>query len=118
MATKRMRGKDYRKEFNEIEKRKSSLYAHAIQRLEFLIDKYPLASVENGKEEARYLQSRFKREIEGDIVWTLTTRDIIQFIEEIEKWSSARQKAKQLKIDEIYIEARDMMDKVLKRLDD
>jgi hypothetical protein len=115
---KRKRGNDYLKEFNEIEKRKSSLYNHVIKRLEFLIDKYPLAKVDRGHEEARYLPSRFKSLIEGDIVWKLTTWEIIGFIIEIEQWSAKQQKVKQLKIDHIYNDAKDMMDATLKKLDD
>jgi hypothetical protein len=102
-ATKRMTGKDYLKELDELEKSQKSLESHIKTRLKELIKKHPDISIGNLKIE----------NLDG-----LSTYATVACIEMIEKQLEKRQKVKQLTIDHIYKEAKGKMDKALKEMSD
>ena len=99
MATKRMTGIDYRREWNLIQQSEKSLRAHVQARLTELVKKYPDMPMPD------VLRNE----------WTdgISTYGMIGCIEKIEKWSASQQKIKQL-----YIELPDEIKKTLKKLAD
>jgi hypothetical protein len=108
-ATKRMTGKDYRKELNELEKNMKSLEVHVRSRALELCKKYPDAPITRrakGKDMT-------KKWING-----LMTSTMIFIIEKIEKWSSDQEKIEQLTFDNIYKEIQDKMGETLEKLSD
>ena len=94
--TKRMTGKDYRKEWQEIQQSEKSLKAHVDKRLRELIEKYPEAEISilrgNGVEKIKC------SDITVEWFDDLSTFGMIGYIEKIEKWSEEQQGVQQLKI--------------------
>ena len=91
MVTKRMTGKDYRKELLEIRKSEKSLIAHIDSRLRELLTLSPDAHVIQGIE-------RKARDIDEYWLSTMSVDFMIEFIESIEEWSAEQQKVIQKKI--------------------
>jgi hypothetical protein len=104
MTTKRMTGKDYRKELNELEKSIKSLDAHTRSRLLELVKIYPDAPISSDAK-GKHMNKKW---LSG-----LPTDTVIYLIEKIEKWSASQQK-----IEQLYIEMPDEIKKTLKRLSD
>jgi len=96
MTKSRMTGKDYRKEWQEIQQSQKSLKAHVDERLRILLTLYPEAEISilrgNGVEKIRC------SDITSEWFDDLSTYGMIGYIEKIEKWSEQQQGVVQLKI--------------------
>jgi hypothetical protein len=77
----RMTGKDYRKQWNELNEAKHSLIVHVENRLKELVKLYPKATI-----------------IDEEWALLMTTESQIKCIEDIERWSAKQQGVQQLKI--------------------
>lgn len=90
---KRKTGKDYRKEYNELQKSQVSLDTHITSRLVELGERFPDAVIykqSNDEIKAKCLTKNW--------VETLPIETRIQFIESIEEWNSEKERTKQLTI--------------------
>jgi len=87
MAVEKIRktGKDYRKEWNEIQRSQKSLKAHVQQRLTDLVRKYPEMSLPDV--------------VRNEWFDGMSTYGMIGYIEKIEEWSEERQGVQQLKME-------------------
>ena len=87
MAVEKIRktGKDYRKEWNEIQRSQKSLKAHVQQRLTDLVRKYPEMSLPDV--------------VRNEWFDGMSTYGMIGYIEKIEEWSEERQGVRQLKME-------------------
>ena len=112
MATKRMTGIDYRREWHLIKQSENSLKAHVQERLNDLMKKYPDANI---------LGSTAKEMLDRK-VGGMSLHTMITYIEIIEKWSADQHPVKQLTIDdkmnEFYTEIKDKFGDTLKKLND
>lgn len=90
---KRKTGKDYRKEYNELQKSQVSLDTHITSRLVELGERFPEAVIFKQHEDEIKAKCLTKGWVE-----TLPIETRIQFIESIEEWNSQRERAKQLTI--------------------
>ena len=99
MATKRMTGIDYRREWHLIQQSEKSLKAHVQVRLKELVKKYPDVPMPDV--------------LRNEWADGMSTYGMIGCIERIEKWSADQQK-----IEQLYIEMPDEMKKTLKKLSD
>ena len=111
--TKRMTGKDYRKELKELNKSILSLKAHIEARLLELIAKYPEVVVVD-KGISKFLCRHITK------IWfqDLSLESKIAYIESIERWSADQQGSEQLTIDKIYKELPGEIKKTLEKLND
>ena len=95
--TKRMTGKDYRKEWQEIQQSQKSLKTHVDERLRILLTLYPEAEISilrgNGVEKIRC------SDITAEWFDDLSTYGMIGYIEKIEQWSEEQQGVQQLKME-------------------
>ena len=85
-----MTGKDYRKEWQEIQQRQKSLKAHVDQRLRELIEKYPDAYIDF---------NTTAKEISGKWIENMSPYGMIGYIEKIEQWSEEQQGVQQLRME-------------------
>ena len=106
MTTKRMTGKDYRKEYKELTKSLKSLDAHISKRLQEICEIHPDAEVAAGLN-GKWFASR------PDTIKGLQIATRIKFIENVEKWSADQQK-----IEQLYIEMPEELKKTMKKLSD
>ena len=87
MAVEKIRktGKDYRKEWNEIQRSQKSLKAHVQQRLTDLVRKYP--------------EMPLPDVVRNEWFDGMSVYGMIGYIEKIEEWSEERQGVQQLKME-------------------
>jgi hypothetical protein len=87
MAVEKIRktGKDYRKEWNEIQRSQKSLKAHVQQRLTDLVRKYP--------------EMPLPDVVRNEWFDGMSVYGMIGYIEKIEEWSEERQGVRQLKME-------------------
>jgi hypothetical protein len=116
MATKRKTGDDYIKELTELDNAKTSLKAHTTARLRELIKRYPDAIVIDNN--LKNFDNFLCKDIKEAWLDTMTTLEVIRYIQNIEKWLAGKEKLKQLTIDEIYNEIPDEIKRTLKKLSD
>jgi len=91
MVTKRMTGKDYRKEWERIKIEQKSLFAHIDDRLRELIRIYPDARINKSSNmTASSITKNWLSEMSVELE--------IGIIENIEKWSAEQQGVRQLEI--------------------
>lgn len=90
---KRKTGKDYRKEYNELQKSQVSLDAHITSRLVELGERFPDAVIYKQYDDEIKAKCLTKNWVE-----TLPIETRIQFIESIEEWLGQKERAKQLSI--------------------
>jgi hypothetical protein len=88
---KRMTGKDYRKEYDEMMKTEKSLYSHTTNRLRELLKLYPNACVDKRC-------TLHSKDVTEDWLNTMSLCLTISFICGIERWSEEQQGVQQLKI--------------------
>lgn len=96
MTKNRMTGKDYHKEWDEIQQSQKSLKAHVDKRLRILLTVHPDAEITilggSGVDKIRCM------DFTAEWFNSLSTYGMILYIEKIEEWSEMKQGVVQLKI--------------------